>query len=67
MGIFAKLFAKGVAHKLKNDKDVQNAVNNTDQAMKNTRNRIERKSSGNKERVKKSLDPEVRKALGFDY
>jgi len=67
MGLFAKLFSKGVESKLKNDKDVQNAVNNTDQAMKNTRDRIERKSSGNKERIKKSLDPEVRKALGFDY
>jgi len=67
MGIFSKLFAKGVSSKIKNDKDVQNAVNNTDQAMKNTRDRIERKSSGNKERIKKSLDPEVRKALGFDY
>jgi len=67
MGIFAKLFAKGVAHKLKNDKDVQNAVNNTDQVMKDARDRIEKSAKGDKEQIKKDLPPSLRKALGFDY
>jgi len=62
-----KLFAKGVSSKIKNDKDVQRAVDDTDRVMKQTRDKIEKYADGDEEEIKKNLSPAVRKALGFDY
>jgi len=67
MGLISKLFAKGMSSKLKNDSDLQNAVEKTEKSMKDTRDKVEKRAGGDKEKIKKLVSPRVRKALGFDY
>jgi heterodisulfide reductase subunit A-like polyferredoxin len=65
--ILGKLFLRGVVSSLKNNKDIQSSIQKADKAIDNARTKIEKEAGGNKELIKKSLSPQVRKALGFDY
>ena len=67
MGLISKLFAKGMSSKLKNDSDLQNAIEKAEKNMQDARDKIEKHSDGDKESVKQNIHPDVRKALGFDY
>ncbi|MDR9418868.1 hypothetical protein [Gracilimonas sp.] len=67
MSLLAKLFAKGVSSKLKNNKDLQSAIDDTEKVMKKTRDKVEKLAGNDKEEIKKNIHPDVRKALGFDY
>lgn len=65
--ILGKLFLKGVVSSLKNNKDIQSSIKSADKAIESAKNKIEKEAGGDKELIKKSLSPEIRKALGFDY
>jgi hypothetical protein len=63
----ARLFLKQVTSSIKNDKDLQKSIEDADKDLENTRNKIEKIASGDKEKVKNAIPPNVRKYLGFDY
>ena len=63
----ARLFLKQVTSGIKNDKDLQKSIEDADKDLENTRNKIEKIASGDKEKVKNAIPPNVRKYLGFDY
>lgn len=65
--VFARLFAKYVSNAVKNDRNIKSIVAKADKDLEKGRNSIEKQLGGDKERVKKSIPPNVRKALGFDY
>lgn len=65
--IFAKLFAKYVSSKVKNNTDIKNLVSKADNDLEKSRKSIEKTLGGDKNKVKDALPPNVRKALGFDY
>lgn len=65
--ILARLFVKGVTNSLKNNKDIKTSIAKADKAIELAKSKIEKQAGGDKELVKKSLSPAVRKALGFDY
>lgn len=63
----ARLFLKQVTSSIKNDKGLQQSIEDADKDLENTRNKIEKIASGDKEKVKDAIPPNVRKYLGFDY
>lgn len=63
----ARLFLKSVTSAIKNDKDLQQSIEDADKDLEKTRNKIEKISKGDKEKVKNAIPPDVRKYLGFDY
>lgn len=65
--ILGKLFLKGVSTSLRNNKDIKASIAAADNAIEKAKLKIEKEAGGDKELVKKSLSPAVRKALGFDY
>jgi len=65
--ILGKLFLRGVTSSLKNNKDIQSSIKSADKAIENAKQKIEKQANGDRELIKKSLSPEIRKALGFDY
>ena len=65
--IFAKLFAKYVSNKVKNNKDIKSLVAKADNDLAKSRKSIEKTLGGDKNQIKDALPPNVRKALGFDY
>jgi len=66
-GWLARLFAKGVSKRLQKDKDVQSAIEDTEDSMSKARQRIEKNLGGDKEKIKKYVTPDMRKALGYDF
>jgi DNA-binding transcriptional regulator GbsR (MarR family) len=63
----ARLFLKQVTSGIKDDKDLQKSIEDADKDLEKTRNKIEKIASGDKEKVKTAIPPNVRKYLGFDY
>ncbi len=63
----ARLFLKQVTSGIKDDKGLQKSIEDADKDLEKTRNKIEKIASGDKEKVKAAIPPNVRKYLGFDY
>jgi len=67
-GFFSKIFARIFGFFLLNFvPGLSSAVNKTDREMEKARKEIEESAGGDKEKIKKWIHPDVRKALGFDY
>jgi serine protease inhibitor len=62
-----RLFLKKVASAIRNDAGIQNAIDTADKELKKTRDKIEKLSNDDKEKVKNAIPADVRKYLGFDY
>lgn len=62
-----RLFLKKVVKSIKNDPEIKNAIAKADKELEITRDKIEKLSNGDKEKVKNAIPLDVRKYLGFDY
>jgi len=62
-----KLFLRKVVNAIKNDSEIKNAIAKADKELEATRDKIEKLSKGDKEKVKQAIPADVRKYLGFDY
>lgn len=62
-----KLFLKKVVSAIRNDADIKKAIDTADKELEKTRDKIEKLSKGDKEKVKSAIPTDVRKYLGFDY
>jgi hypothetical protein len=63
----AKLFLKKVVDSIKNDKELQQSIEDADKDLLKTRSKIEKIANGDKDKVKSAIPADVRKYLGFDY
>lgn len=66
-GILSRIFLHVLSKKIKNDKNIQNAIKSADDSLKNAQKSIENRFDGDKEQVKQAIPDNVRKYLGFDY